>query len=289
MMSPRSIEQIHCQTSADERCALSSSAMITPCDSGRSKPIMDQWMASNMWRSVDDFDETNEYVSQKERTEISMAIFGILRDNIPPSLEAENSEEDLMLIAESIERKLYQTASSPRAYCAFSTLELRITALATAVLVHTDKGRNENEYNGYQVVSDTCARLSAAARRSLVYCIMVLISYEKRNMRKAMRKRGVPRVEKNIMGCMQCQETNRNTTAAEEVEGMNLQRTAEYQFCQQVPNKYAGYCQFEKSAYNDINVGRGLVRPDVDNGVDTQMHMGSSKQRHQFQMFPPSA
>mmetsp|Transcript_5936 Transcript_5936/g.13497 ORF Transcript_5936/g.13497 Transcript_5936/m.13497 type:complete len:201 (+) Transcript_5936:361-963(+) len=101
-----------------------------------------------------------------------------------PSNIRTTSQEELMLIAVSIENKLYQTASSPRAYCALSTLEFRITALATAVLIHSDKDRDHNHHG----ISDTCAWLSAAARRSLVYCVMVLVSYETRTGSRMARK-----------------------------------------------------------------------------------------------------
>ncbi|KAL3793473.1 hypothetical protein ACHAW5_001648 [Stephanodiscus triporus] len=114
-------------------------------------------------------------ISPAERADISFAVYNILRDNLPPSLEYSTSDDELIQIATSIEKKLYRTASSPQAYRALSTLEFRITALATAVLIHSDEGNNQEGRN----ISDTCARLSAAARKSLVYCVMILVSYEK--------------------------------------------------------------------------------------------------------------
>lgn len=110
----------------------------------------------------------------------------ILRDNLPPALEYSTSREELALIADSIESKLYQTAPSARAYKAFSTLEFRITALATAVLIYSDKGNEDRLDRRWRQlgISDTCARLSAAARKSLVHCVMVLLSYEKQNLEK---------------------------------------------------------------------------------------------------------
>jgi hypothetical protein len=101
--------------------------------------------------------------------------YGILRDNLPPSLEYSTTDDDLLQIAASIEKKLYRAASSPQAYRALSTLEFRITALATAVLIHSDDSVDEDS----RTVSAMCARLSAAARQSLVYCVMVLVSFEK--------------------------------------------------------------------------------------------------------------
>ena len=64
----------------------------------------------------------------------------------------------------------------------FSTLEFRITALATAVLIHSDKAKNSNTSSDGGGVSEECARLSTAARKSLVYCVMVLVSYELKNL-----------------------------------------------------------------------------------------------------------
>lgn len=121
--------------------------------------------------------QSRRCVNPMERAEVSRAVYGILRDNLPAALESQTTPQELALVANSIEAKLYATASSPRAYCALSTVEFRITALATAVLIHSDKGP--------QGISDTCARLSAAARKSLVYCVMVLVSYEKKNVEKA--------------------------------------------------------------------------------------------------------
>ena len=96
------------------------------------------------------------------------ASYGILRDNLPPSPEYSATDDDdlLLRIASSIERRLYRAAISPRAYLALSTLEFRITALATAVLIHSDYDGVGCEDDS-RTVSSMCARLSAAARRSL--------------------------------------------------------------------------------------------------------------------------
>ena len=105
--------------------------------------------------------------------------YDLLVTNLPPSLEYTTSKQELTHIANAIESKLYQSAPSPQAYCALSTLEFRITALATAVLIHSDMQNND----GSHCISDDCARLSAAARKSLVYCVMVLVSYEKQKLK----------------------------------------------------------------------------------------------------------
>lgn len=161
--------------------------MVTPCG-GQGFSLEQQLMAARLMRQEgggSSSSRSNVHITPAERAEISMAVFGILRDNLPPALESSTTQEDLLQIAKSIESKLYQTAPSPRAYSAYSTLEFRITALATAVLIHSDKDDNGSNNSGGGV-SDTCARLSAAARKSLVYCVMVLVSYETKNLNKKM-------------------------------------------------------------------------------------------------------
>ena len=110
--------------------------------------------------------------------------YGILRDNMPPSLEATTSHDDLALIADSIENRLHQTAPSPRAYKSLATLEMRLTALATAVLLHSNQGSGN---------STTCVNLAAAARRSLPHCATVLVSYEKRSLEQTRQSRAAER------------------------------------------------------------------------------------------------
>lgn len=111
----------------------------------------------------------DDVVSPADRADITYAVYGILRDNLPSSFDL--SDDELVQIAMSIEKKLYRASSSTQAYRALSTLEFRLTAMATAVLIHTD-GVDERHQ-----ASDTCKRLTAAARKSLVYCVMVLVSY----------------------------------------------------------------------------------------------------------------
>ena len=115
----------------------------------------------------------DDVVSPADRADITYAVYGILRDNLPSSFDL--SDDELVQIAMSIEKKLYRASSSTQAYRALSTLEFRLTAMATAVLIHTD-GVDER-----QQASDTCKRLTAAARKSLVYCVMVLVSYAMKN------------------------------------------------------------------------------------------------------------
>eukprot|EP00584_Thalassiosira_punctigera_P003096 CAMPEP_0172538052 /NCGR_PEP_ID=MMETSP1067-20121228/9533_1 /TAXON_ID=265564 ORGANISM="Thalassiosira punctigera, Strain Tpunct2005C2" /NCGR_SAMPLE_ID=MMETSP1067 /ASSEMBLY_ACC=CAM_ASM_000444 /LENGTH=290 /DNA_ID=CAMNT_0013323473 /DNA_START=124 /DNA_END=996 /DNA_ORIENTATION=+ len=256
--SPQSITHLYRPNSTatgDSEREASSSAMVTPCShSGMS--MMEKWMAArNRQRETDNLigdSHGHGQISPIARVEVSRAVYGILRDNLPPAMEAQTSQEELALIADSIESKLCQTASSPRAYCsAFSKLEFRITALATAVLIHSDKSHANHEHRpngGYQVVSDTCARLSAAARKSLVYCVMVLVSYEKRNLNDSIqqRRRKLARMEKNWG---RSQGRDRGGSAAA-MEGMYARRAAEDHLRQL--EKYsdsdvlADFCQFEK-------------------------------------------
>lgn len=79
----------------------------------------------------------------------------------------------LVLISRSIEKKLYNTATSPRAYLNLDTLKLRIAALACAVLIHSEKEGQKSE---------TCAQLLAVAKSSLTHGVMVLVSYETRQL-----------------------------------------------------------------------------------------------------------
>ena len=104
--------------------------------------------------------------------------YGIIRDNLPPSIEYSTSDDELLQAATSIEKRLYRAATSSQAYRALSTLEFRITALATAVLILSDEFSDQDGRN----ISHTCARLSAAARKSLVYCVMILLFYEKQKL-----------------------------------------------------------------------------------------------------------
>ena len=119
--------------------------------------------------------DTRLYVLLSQYTSISLSYrYGILRDNLPPSLAADTSKEELTQIADSVEDKLYNSASTPQEYKCIGTLESRIKALATAELRYSDKGRGDKR-------SEMCARLTAAAQKDLVYAVMVLVTYEKKN------------------------------------------------------------------------------------------------------------
>lgn len=48
-------------------------------------------------------------------------------------------------------------------------------------MIHSD---TENRYDNQNGISDTCSRLLSSARNSLVYSVMVLVSYEKQNLEK---------------------------------------------------------------------------------------------------------
>ena len=105
--------------------------------------------------------------------DISVIRHGILRDNLPPTLAADTSKEELTQIADSVEDKLYNSASTPQEYKCIGTLESRIKALATAELSDKVKGNGDKR-------SEMCARLTTAAQKSMVHCVMVLVNYEKK-------------------------------------------------------------------------------------------------------------
>lgn len=89
--------------------------------------------------------------------------FGILRDNIKDSV---SSQDELIQISKAIEKKLYQTAPSPQEYRSMGTIELRIKAYATALLlIHSD------------------GILASQCRNSLPLCAMALVRYEKQNLK----------------------------------------------------------------------------------------------------------
>mmetsp|Transcript_31705 Transcript_31705/g.66354 ORF Transcript_31705/g.66354 Transcript_31705/m.66354 type:complete len:385 (-) Transcript_31705:30-1184(-) len=137
-------------------------------------------------------------ITPMHRSEISKTVYQILRCNLPSPLREETTQTQLMLISRAVERKLYATAtssgsnaSSPQAFRTYtdkSTIELRIAALATAILIHAESVR-QNRQGQLGQQSETCSRLSAAARRSLAHCVTVLVSYEKRELEKVVRKR----------------------------------------------------------------------------------------------------
>ncbi|KAL9188843.1 hypothetical protein ACHAXT_007221 [Thalassiosira profunda] len=159
---------------------MSSSKMVTPPLDGPATISAEQWVARQMGMPP----RASEEVSPMDRAEVSSAVYGILRDNMPPSLEATTSHDDLALIADSIENRLHQTAPSPRAYKSLATLEMRLTALATAVLLHSNHNAG---------TSDACVNLAAAARRSLPHCATVLVSYEKRSLEQTRQSRAAER------------------------------------------------------------------------------------------------
>lgn len=187
--SPRSHHRQSPEDNA-ERPVFSTLAMVTPCDPGIT---MDQWMSRCTQRQMEKCANPRAQISNSDREEIARAVYSILRDNLPPAIAQTASQEEVMRAAYSIDDKLYRTASSRRAYCSLSTLVFRVTALATAVLIHSDNNYKHGDHHLRK--SDTCARLSAAARNSLVYCVMVLVSYEMRNNDKSNGRRTAQRNE----------------------------------------------------------------------------------------------
>lgn len=86
------------------------------------------------------------------------------------------------MASRAIEKKLFQSATSGRAYLDLSTLNFRIAALACAVLIHAEERTEQPGTSGTR--SETCSRLLAAARNSLPHCAMVLVSYEIQQIEK---------------------------------------------------------------------------------------------------------
>lgn len=117
-------------------------------------------------------------ISSAQRSDMSREVHHIIRLNLPSSIRDTTTLPQLILVSRAIEKKLYQSASSYNAYLNKSSLKLRIAALACAVLIHSeDKSLKQKR-------SETCLRLLAAARTSLPHCIMVLVSYETRQLNK---------------------------------------------------------------------------------------------------------
>eukprot|EP00804_Cyclotella_cryptica_P003995 CCRYP_013920-RA/>CCRYP_013920-RA protein AED:0.04 eAED:0.04 QI:250/1/1/1/1/1/2/697/212 len=103
-------------------------------------------------------------ISSMQRSEMSREIYHIIRYNLPTSISKTTTLPQLILVSRAIEKKLYQGASSYRNYIDESTLKLRITALACAVLIHSEEGASRGER------SDTCLRL--LAQHGLHYLIV---------------------------------------------------------------------------------------------------------------------
>jgi hypothetical protein len=116
-------------------------------------------------------------VTSMLRSDMSREVYHLIRDNLPKTMRDSTTLPQLILISRSIEKKLYQNASSYNAYLNPTTLKFRISALACAVLIHSEDGSRKEH-------SETCARLLAAARNSLQHCCMVLVSYETRELDK---------------------------------------------------------------------------------------------------------
>lgn len=116
-------------------------------------------------------------VTPMQRSDMSREVYHLIRDNLPKMMEESTKLPQLLLIARSIEKKLYQSATSYNAYLNLDTLKFRISALACAVLIHSENGSRQER-------SETCTRLLAAAKNSLQHCCMVLVSYETRELDK---------------------------------------------------------------------------------------------------------
>jgi hypothetical protein len=105
----------------------------------------------------------------------------IIRTNLPESIQETMTLPQILLISRSVEQKLFQTATSCSAYLDKTTIKFRITALACAILIHSEELGGRKSPSDY---SDTFVRLITQARSSLPHCTMVLVSYERRRLAK---------------------------------------------------------------------------------------------------------
>jgi hypothetical protein len=119
--------------------------------------------------------DINESVDRTNR-------YHLLKTHLPASIRDTTSLPELVMASRAIEKKLFQSAASDRAYLDLSTLNFRIAALACAVLIHAEERTEQPGTSGTR--SETCSRLLAAARNSLTHCAMVLVSYEIRQLEK---------------------------------------------------------------------------------------------------------
>lgn len=125
------------------------------------------------------------HTSSDERISPNENRYHIIRYHLPSSIRNNTTLPQLILVSRAIEKKLYQGATSYRNYVDESTLKLRIAALACAVLIHSEEGGSDGvDGTSRGERSDTCLRLLAAARSSLPHCVMVLVSYETRQLDK---------------------------------------------------------------------------------------------------------
>ena len=116
-------------------------------------------------------------ISPVERSDMTREVYQIIQYNLPQSIKRTTNLPQLILISRAIERKIFESAPSYEAYLNPNTLNLRISALACAVLIHSETGNGSSSERSY-----TCSRLVEAARTSLPHSVMVLVSYETRKL-----------------------------------------------------------------------------------------------------------
>ena len=86
----------------------------------------------------------------------------------------------LSLVSQAVEKKLFSRADSYQSYLDLTTLKFRITALACAVLIHSEESGGKDKVPEDR--SEIFAGLYAAARSSLPHSVMVLVSYEMKRL-----------------------------------------------------------------------------------------------------------
>lgn len=104
----------------------------------------------------------------------------IIRTNLPKSMMDKTSLSHLSLVSQAVEKKLFSRADSYQSYLDLTTLKFRITALACAVLIHSEESGGKDKVP--EDHSEIFAGLYAAARSSLPHSVMVLVSFEMKQL-----------------------------------------------------------------------------------------------------------
>jgi len=124
--------------------------------------------------------------------------------------------------------------------------------------------------DGSHRISEDCARLSAAARKSLIYCVMVLVSYEKQKLKTSEGRKNVGIASPSPQHQKQVLEKD--------------QRAAAEYYLSQIGNVGEDRTRYNPQAGKKRKAsGEGYLET---NKVQKMMNSDESQQR---QPFPPSA
>lgn len=125
--------------------------------------------------------------------------------------------------------------------------------------------------DGSHRISEDCARLSAAARKSLIYCVMVLVSYEKQKLKTHVEGR------KNVGIASPSPQHQKQVLEKD-------QRAAAEYYLSQIGNVGEDRTRYNPQAGKKRKAsGEGYLET---NKVQKMMNSDESQQR---QPFPPSA